>query len=536
MSHRYDALLKNAMVVDPTTKREGTMDVAVAGGKIADIAPDIDPTLAEEPFDVSGYHVVPGIIDLHMHASAWLGGKWGHKMMAEVGVTTALDMSGPVDSVMDIGREHGVGLNIAGIEYVRPGHTVRDADPGKEELQGVLLTALRKGAIGLKLLGGHYPLTPEATARAIEVANQNRAYIAFHAGTLEKASNIEGLLQAAELAAGHAIHIAHINSYCRGAIRPYMQETEEAIAALERHPNLHSESYSAARNLGYTFARAASFAGKALGLAGHAASPRPSPRALPRGAGRRPSSDSPPDCAVPGDLSPILRTAQYLSPLNGTSAKCAAGVPESRVTQHCLKTGGFPPTEAGFEEAILAGWAQINVEAGGRVVLGTGKAAVDYWRGRGTDTTVSFNVNPPEPRLRLATAKRQSGDFVVDCISTDGGGIPRNVIVDMGLSLVRLQALSLAEFVRKTSTNPARILGLKNKGHFGADADADITVLDLTQQKAVLGMSNGQLIMYQGHVCGRGGRFITTAAGAGAVREKGLQPIVVDLADSAFYR
>jgi uncharacterized protein with PIN domain len=66
------------------------------------------------------------------------------------------------------------------------------------------------------------------------------------------------------------------------------------------------KAYSAARNLGYTFARAASFAGKALGLAGHAASPR----ALPRGAGRRPSSDSPPDCAVPGDLSPILRTAQ----------------------------------------------------------------------------------------------------------------------------------------------------------------------------------------------------------------------------------
>ena len=82
-----------------------------------------------------------------------------------------------------------------------------------------------------------------------------------------------------------------------------------------------SRKYSAARNLGYTFARAASFAGKALGLAGHAASPRPSPRThacvagtRPRGAGRRPSSDSPPDCAVPGDLSPILRTAQYVRP------------------------------------------------------------------------------------------------------------------------------------------------------------------------------------------------------------------------------
>lgn len=468
MSQRCDALLKNGTVVDPATGRDGAMDLAVAGGKIAEIAPEIDPTLAEEVFDVRGCHVVPGIIDLHTHLSAWLGGRWGHKMMAEVGVTTALDMSGPVDSVMEIARGHGVGLNIACLEYVRPGHTVREANPGREELQGVLATALRKGAIGVKLLGGHYPLTPEATARAIEIANQNRAYIAFHAGTLEKASNIEGFLQAAELAAGHAIHIAHVNSYCRGAIRPYMQETEEAIAALLRHPNLRSES--------------------------------------------------------------------YLSPLNGTSAKCAGGVPESRVTQHCLMAGEFAPTEAGLEKAVLAGWAQINVEAGGRVVLGTGRAAVAYWRQRGTDTTVSFRVNPPEPRLRLVTARRQSGDFVVDCISTDGGGIPRNVIVELGLSLVRLQALSLADFVRKTSANPARILGLRDKGHFGPGADADITVLDLAGQRAVLGMANGQLIMYQGHVCGRGGRFITTAAGAASVREKGLEPIVVDLAGSAFYQ
>jgi hypothetical protein len=191
--------------------------------------------------------------------------------------------------------------------------------------------------------------------------------VAFHVGTTSHGSNIDGFLQAADLAAGNAVHIAHINSYCRGAVRPYMVETEEAIAALIAHPN--------------------------------------------------------------------LRTENYLSPLNGTSAKCANGAPESRVTQQCLKIGGFPTTEAGFEAAILAGWAEINVEAGGEVALGTGKAAVEYWRQRGTDTTVSFRVNPPEPRLRLATAKRPSGEFVVDCISTDGGGIPRNVIVEMGLAL-----------------------------------------------------------------------------------------------------
>ena len=468
MSQRYDVLLKHGTVVDPISGRVEAADLAVAGDAIAEIAPDLDPTRAREVFDLTGYHVLPGIVDLHMHASAWLGGRAGHKMMAEVGVTTALDMSGPIDSVLTIARGHGVGMNIACIEAVRPGQTVRDADPDAAELQSLLDASLAKGAIGLKILGGHYPLTPEATARTIALANQRHAYVAFHAGSATKGSNIEGFLQAVELAGPNSLHIAHVNSYCRGAVRLCMQETEEAIAALEAHPNLRSES--------------------------------------------------------------------YLSPLNGTSAKCADGAPQSRVTQHCLTVGGFPPTEAGLADAILAGWAQINIETGGRVVLGTGATALAYWRQHATDTTVSFAVNPPEPRMRLVTAKRKSGEFAVDAISTDGGGIPRNVIVEMGLALVKLQALSLPEFARKASYNPARILGLTRKGSLAPGADADITVVDVDRQRAILGMANGQVIMHRGYACGRSSRIITTAAGAEAVRQGGLQPVVVDLEAGTFYR
>jgi predicted amidohydrolase len=189
-----------------------------------------------------------------------------------------------------------------------------------------------------------------------------------------------------------------------------------------------------------------------------------------------------------------------------------------------------------MEEAILAGWAQINVEAGGQMILATGPDAVAYWRQKQTDATVGFKVNPPEPRLRLATAKRSSGGFVVDCISTDGGGIPRNVIAEMGLALVKLQALTIQEFVIKASYNPARILGLANKGHFREGADADVTVLDLAGQQPVMAIANGQVIMHKGFVCGIGGCIVTTAAGVGYVREKGLTPLVVDLAHSGFYQ
>jgi cytosine/adenosine deaminase-related metal-dependent hydrolase len=145
-------------------------------------------------------------------------------------------------------------------------------------------------------------------------------------------------------------------------------------------------------------------------------------------------------------------------------------------------------------------------------------------------------VNPPESRLRLATAKRPDGKFAVDCISTDGGGIPRNVIVEMGLALVKLQALSLVEFATKASLNPARILGLSNKGSLRTGADADVTAVDLERQQAVLGVAGGRVIMHRGYACGSGSRIVTTAAGAAAVRERGLAPLVVDLAESRFYR
>ena len=215
---------------------------------------------------------------------------------------------------------------------------------------------------------------------------------------------------------------------------------------------------------------------------------------------------------------------------------CVSGIPESQVTMTCLEIGGFHATEQGLEEAIMSGWAQINIESGGQIILATGKKAVEWWKQNGTDTTVSFKVNPEIPKLRLASAKRDSGDFVVDCISTDGGGIPRNVIAEMGLALVKLQVLSLDDFAVKTSLNPAKILGLKNKGHLDIGADADISVLDLETQRPVFSMANGEVIMWNGLVCGRGSRIITTPAGRKCVEAKGLRPHVIDPVETPLCR
>ena len=79
MSYKYSYILMNGTVIDPANQRNGVMDIAVADNKIANIAKEIDPTLARDCFDATGKFILPGIIDLHVHASAWLGGKFGHK-------------------------------------------------------------------------------------------------------------------------------------------------------------------------------------------------------------------------------------------------------------------------------------------------------------------------------------------------------------------------------------------------------------------------------------------------------------------------
>lgn len=78
----------------------------------------------------------------------------------------------------------------------------------------------------MKLLGGHYPLTPEVSSTLIKTALERRAYVAWHAGTSAHGSNLEGMIEAVQMADGYPLHLAHINAYCRGAIK--MKSTRRA--------------------------------------------------------------------------------------------------------------------------------------------------------------------------------------------------------------------------------------------------------------------------------------------------------------------
>lgn len=67
----YDLLVKGGHVLDPGQGLDGTLDIAISGGKIARIAPDIPAGDAARVLEIrgAGRHVVPGLIDLHTHVA-----------------------------------------------------------------------------------------------------------------------------------------------------------------------------------------------------------------------------------------------------------------------------------------------------------------------------------------------------------------------------------------------------------------------------------------------------------------------------------
>lgn len=93
-----DLLLRGGHVIDPANGLDGVMDVGIAEGRIACVAPDLSPDDAKTVVDVTGYIVTPGIIDIHTHvytftptAESYVGALNADAHLLSAGVTTTVD-------------------------------------------------------------------------------------------------------------------------------------------------------------------------------------------------------------------------------------------------------------------------------------------------------------------------------------------------------------------------------------------------------------------------------------------------------------
>src|SRR5204863_6326984 len=70
---KYDLLLKGGHVIDARNRLSAVRDVAIANGKVATVAANINPADAFKVVDATGYYVTPGLVDIHVHVYAGTG-------------------------------------------------------------------------------------------------------------------------------------------------------------------------------------------------------------------------------------------------------------------------------------------------------------------------------------------------------------------------------------------------------------------------------------------------------------------------------
>ncbi|MQA87116.1 MAG: amidohydrolase family protein [Streptosporangiales bacterium] len=472
MGGRIDLLFRGARVVDAEADLDAVRDVAVAGDKITAVEPEISPGRARRVIEARGLALLPGMVDSHVHMVDGRSRRSAAHARLARAGVTTAVEFSDMRGVLEQWAGSSAGLTVLGLQAL-PAY---DGRTRSSRIRDDVGAALRDGCIGVKIFGGHYPSTPAAAAQIIGTADDLGVYVAFHAGTTEHGSDLAGMREAVELAGGRSLHIAHTNAYLRGLIHDPLEENRAAIQLLRDHPRVVSEA--------------------------------------------------------------------HLGPLNMCFGRVRDGELDDHIVRNCLRLRGYPPDLAGLRQAFLDGFAHAFPRGNGEPVPVTGEQGLATWRSDTEGSILSFPVNL-RMTAYLQTCARVGdagdvryegpGDFVVDAISSDGG-LWRNVILDQGLTMVQLGALSLVELVRKACRQPAALFGLNDKGHLNPGADADLVGVDLDRRRVEFTVAAGQMIYDGERITGTGGTVLTSPEGTEALDRRGIPHRAIDLADSLFRR
>ena len=156
---RYDLLLERGHVIDPANNIDRIMDVAIAGGKIARVAPDIPASEARKAVNVEGLYLTPGLIDLHAHVFGYSGAILPDDTALIAGTTTVVDAGGAgwrtfdemLERVIKPARTRVLSLiNIVGHGMVGQKYEddVNDMDPEKTAAK---IREHRQSIVGIKV-------------------------------------------------------------------------------------------------------------------------------------------------------------------------------------------------------------------------------------------------------------------------------------------------------------------------------------------------------------------------------------------------
>ncbi len=235
----YDLLLTGGEVIDVGGGHVGRYDVAVRGGRIAAVAPDLPRHEAREVIDAGGKLITPGLVDMHthIHPDATYWGIDPDPVAWYTGVTTWVDAGSAgaynVESLRAAVRDLQVRvvslLNISAVGLTAPDGESRELANCDVDLAASTLATNRDLVVGVKARMDRKSVGQnglEPLRRAIAVAETGGVPVMVHIGVAPPTlGEVLGLLRPGDIV-----------THCASGLATGMFEQDDiAPAVVEAH-------------------------------------------------------------------------------------------------------------------------------------------------------------------------------------------------------------------------------------------------------------------------------------------------------------
>lgn len=487
--NRPDLVITSARVLDPATGTDAVLDVAVTGGVISGVghrdspggSQAIDRAAAGDVIDLSGHWLMPGMIDTHVHVGGDLDG------VTNPGIGLRNVVEAGATTVVDLGGR--MERIVAGIREHGAGANV--------------------AGLGMMKPGVTLPdddPSPDTVRSVLDAALASgqiglKMWGGYYPFSMDVTADIVAACNERQ------VYVAfHVGTKSSGSRLDGLREVPALLGADGRVHVAHINAYC-------------------------------------RGSILSPAEEIAEALEILDSLRGRVVSEVHLARPNFTRGECDEdGNVRMDVARNCLRLRGYETTREGMRRAISDGYGSAVRQTPAGLSLVTGEDGVKIFNDADSLIGMSFPVNRADTAFQLTAAKRGDGSFIVDAIASDAGVLPRNVNIEQAMNMVRFGGLTPLEMAEKLSFNPARMIGLEKKGRISTGMDADLTVIDPEQGRAVMSLVAGRVVMLEGRAIGGAtagttgkGKLLVTSAGESAAAGYGLPYELVDLSRSLLY-